>query len=127
MVDASVKEKPYSLTDTKLIIGNVGEIGAYTVTEAKGVRRILSLGSKKLDETHRVTEEKENAVEPITDKVLGNKERTQTKVKSDIIDKMTGVNTTPEAVKTETAAFFDSDGKLIKPAGTTTTFEDIVT
>ena len=127
MADASVKEKPYSLTDTKLIIGNVGEIGAYTVTEAKGVRRILSLGSKKLDETHRVTEEKENTVEPIVDKVLGNKERTQIKVISDIIDKMTGMDVTPEAVKTEVKAFFDANGSLIKPAGTTTTFEDIVT
>lgn len=29
--------------DNTLIIGNVGDIGAYTVTEAKGVRRVLCL------------------------------------------------------------------------------------
>ncbi len=113
-------ENNFSLKDNVLTIGNVREIWAYTVTEAKGVRRILSLGTKKLDDTYRVTENTENAsVNSITDTVQWNKERTNTKIQSDIINKMAAT----ETIKTETNSFFDKNGALVSPTGTTTTFE----
>jgi hypothetical protein len=43
----------FSLNGNTLTIGNVGKIWAYTITEAKGIRRVLCLGTKKKDEAEK--------------------------------------------------------------------------
>jgi len=64
------------------------------VTEAKGVRRTLSLGTEKLDDTYRITEDTENTeVQPITRKENGNISLSPEKI-TDIIDKISGTDTT---------------------------------
>ena len=114
-------DKNFSLKDNILTIGSVGDIWAYTITEAKGVRRILCLWTKKLDEATHVTEDNATTTVGKMEFIAkGNKEWTQEKLKTDIFDKMTStVRSTPEkllVVQKETAAFF-TEGKIIKPTG----------
>ncbi|MCX6823629.1 MAG: hypothetical protein NT085_00680 [candidate division SR1 bacterium] len=121
-------EKNFSLKDNVLTIGNVGNIGAYTVTEPQGIRRVLSLGTEKLDDTHRITDDKVNTtIEEITDKVTGSQNLTQNDINTKIIDNMKGPATTPAAdllkIQTETKTFFDTDGSLLTPTGATITYE----
>ncbi|MEI6774069.1 MAG: hypothetical protein WCL18_04645 [bacterium] len=52
----------------------------------------------------------------------GNKARTQEKINADIVANMTGDGNKVEAVKTETATFFDAEGKLQIPTDYTVTF-----
>lgn len=109
-------KKNFSLTDTTMTIGNVWKISAYTITQANGVRRILSLGSEKLDETVRVTENTPTAMEDIKATEPYNKDRTQEKLKTDIIDKIAWTGTNLDNAKKDVALFFDADGKLTTPA-----------
>ncbi len=114
----------FSLKGNTLIMGNVGDIWAYTITEAKGVRRILSLGTKKLDEATRVTgNNATTTVEAMKPVEESNKEWTQEKIQTNIIPNMTGTWKHVETAKTDSALFFDSEGKLTKPAQKTVTFE----
>ena len=111
-------QKSFSLKGNVLTIGNVGDMAAYTTTEAKGVCRILCLGTKKLDEATRVTWDIwATTVDPMKPVAETNKARTQEKLKT-VITTMTGEWVNVETAKKETAAFFDADGKLITPTGT---------
>ena len=96
-------------------------MGAYTLTQAAGVDRMLCLGSKKLDETIRITGDNTTTTVGIMEFVAtGNKNRTQEKINTDIIPNMTATGTGKnlETAKKETAVFFNADGKLQKPTGT---------
>lgn len=129
-VSTNIIETPeqtwFSLRGNTLTIGNVGDIGAYTVTEAKWVNRVLCLGSKNLDDAIRVTGNTwPEIVDPMRPKETYNKERSQEKINTDIINTMTGDWENINMAKTETAAFFDAEGKLQKPEGYTVTFEPV--
>ncbi len=101
-------EKNFSIEGNILTIGNVWPMTAYTVTEAKWVRRILCLGTKKLDEAHRVVEVKKNTVEAITSEENGYKEWKKDQLTSDIINNMKqGTTEAPSTIESETAKFFD--------------------
>lgn len=117
-------QKWFSLKGNILTIGNVGDMAAYTTTEAKGVRRILCLWSKKLDEATRVTGDlwatTVDAMKPV---VTGNKEWPQEKIQTEIISKMKGEGANLETAKKDTTLFFDAEGKLTKPANYTVIFE----
>ncbi len=119
----SEAEENFSLDGNILEIGNVGDIWAYTVAEATGVRRILSLGSKKLDETYRVSADKTKkdikAIEYTED---GNLVWEKERIQSDVIASMTGNGKSLDIAKTNTAKFFDTEGKLIAPTGAKVTF-----
>ena len=52
----------------------------------------------------------------------GNKARTQEKINADIVANMTGDGKNVDAVKIETATFFDAEGKLQTPVNYTVTF-----
>ncbi|MFA7298480.1 MAG: hypothetical protein WC010_02430 [Candidatus Absconditabacterales bacterium] len=111
-------EKSFSLNGDVLVIGNVGDIAAYTITEAKGVRRILCLGSKKVDEAARITGDLgASSVDEMKPVVETNKTRTQEKIRTNIITNMKGEGNNLEFAKTETSAFFNLDGKLVTPTG----------
>ncbi len=130
-IHATTDAQPwFSLKGNVLTIGNVGEMGAYTITEAKGVRRILCLWSKKLDDAERLTWDNATIdVDPMKPQETGNNlPWTQTRIQTEIIDKMTGTWAWLDIAKTETAAFISSEAKLQKPTGkeratTTITFE----
>lgn len=118
-------QKWFSLRGNVLTIGNVGDMAGSTITEGKGVCRILSLGSKKLDDTERVTGNIwATIVEPMKlIETWKNIPRTQEKIQDKIISNMTGEGKNAEKVKTETASFFDAEGKLQKPANYKVVFE----
>lgn len=113
----------FSLRGNTLTIGNVPEIAAYTVTEGKGVSRILCLGTKKRDEAYRVTGDIwPVSVDPMRRKQLWSKAWTKEKLEKDIITTMTGEGENLAIVKTEIASFFDAEGKLQKPKDAIVTF-----
>lgn len=120
-------EKNFSFEDKNtLIIGNVGPIWTYTVAGMKGVRRILCLGTQKLDDAHRIQETTvAKEIDAIVDQPGVNKERTQVKI-HEVADKMTGTwtNTPIETVKSETKSFFDENGKLDIPTGKTVEYKN---
>lgn len=111
-----IDNKTYALTDTELLIGNVWPIWAYTVTEAKGIRRVLCLWAKELDNGYRITENTSNtSVESIINKQTGYYELSQTQIQDRIIDKMTGTGDHLPQAKTDVARFFDAQGKIVIP------------
>ncbi len=112
-----IDNKTYALTDTELLIGNVWPIGAYTVTEAKGIRRILCLWAKELDTAYRVVENTSNtSVESIESKQTGYHEFSQTQIQDRVINTMNGTwDNLPEA-KTTVAKFISNDGTITIPA-----------
>jgi len=112
----------YTLIWNVLTIGNVGDIGAYTVTEAKGVRRVLCLWSKALDDARRITTNTTNTTaEAIKPKHTGYETRTQTAITNTLIPAMKWNAEWLANAKTETSKFF-ADGKLITPNGYTVEF-----
>lgn len=110
-------EKNFSIEGNILTIGNVWDMTAYTVTEAKWVRRVLCLGTKKLDEAHRVTATTwSHTIKDITSKEAGYKEWKKDQLTSGIINNMKQGNVeAPEAIETETAQFFDASWAFKKP------------
>lgn len=114
----------FSLRDNVLTIWDIGDMAAYTITEAKGVRRILCLGSKKIDDAHRVTWDR---WPEIVDKMQIHEKniipRSKEKITTKLITKMTGTGTTtPETtlnIQKDAARFFDAEGKFTKPADVT--------
>ncbi len=111
-------QKSFSLKGNVLIIGNVWDIGAYTITQANGVRRILSLGTEKLDDATPVTwDNTTTTVDAISFTETWNKDWTAEKITTDIISNMIGVWVNVEIAKKETQAFFDTTGKLQTPTG----------
>ena len=103
-------EGNYSLDNNTLTIGNVGDIGIYTVTTGKGVQRILSLGSKQTEGLHRVTQNTNTLAKniPEIERKSGYQERSKEKIMSDIISKMSGPSKYLENAKTDAASFFDA-------------------
>lgn len=119
----------FSLQGNVLTIGDVGEIASYTISEGTGVRRILCLGTKKLDEASRVTGDIWTTnIAPISFEAAGNIPRTKEKITTDIISQMSsdGDNTNIESVKTQTLAFFDAQGKLQTPPDCSVVFDPAI-
>ena len=115
-------QKWFSLRGNVLTIGNIGNMAAYTVTEAKGVRRMLCLGSKKMDDATRVTGDIwATNVDPMKADPDGYISMTKEKIDG-IVNTMTGTWINGEVAKSETKMFFDAEGKLIKPANVKVTF-----
>ena len=115
-------QKWFSLRGNVLTIGNVGEMAAYTITEAKGVCRMLCLGSKKMDDATSVTGDIwATTVDPMKADPDGYISMTKEKIEK-IVNTMTGTWTNGEIAKSETKMFFDAKGKLIKPANAKVTF-----
>jgi len=113
----------FSLKGNTLIIGTVGDMAAYTITEAKGVHRLLCLGTKKVDDASRLTgDNATTTVDAMQAQEKWYQAWTQEKIATDIIKNMTGTGKNVETAKRETAAFFDTAGKLIKPKGSVVTF-----
>ncbi|HMS90889.1 MAG TPA: hypothetical protein PKC87_01610, partial [Candidatus Absconditabacterales bacterium] len=121
----SAAQQSFSLQGNVLTIGNVGKIASYTVTEGTGVRRILCLGTKKLNDATRVTGDIGTTnIAPISFEAGANIPRTKEKITTDIISHMSsdGDNRNVERVQSETLAFFDTNGKLQTPPSCTVFF-----
>ncbi len=114
----------FSIKNNILTIWNVWPIGAYTVTEAKGVRRVLSLGSKKLDETKRISVDytTTHEVAKIEASHTGYENWTSDKINNNLIPSMTGTWEQLSEAKKITASFFDTEGKLTTPVWATVIF-----
>lgn len=116
----------FSLNGNTLTIGDVGDIAAYTATEAGGVRRILCLWTKALSQATRIYTDiwpsTPSKIPPITFTEAGYLDRDKTNILRSIGEmKWTGPSL--ETAKRETALFFDPRGNLIRPQGIQTTFE----
>lgn len=118
-------QSKFSLRGNEIIIGNVGDMATYTVTEGTGVRRILCLGTKKLDEATRITGNIWAIdIEPVIFEATA-KPRNKEKITTDIISHMESDwdNSKVENVRKEMATFFDAEGKLQTPPNCIVTFE----
>lgn len=83
------------------------------MTSGNGVRRILSLGTEKVDEAKRIPVKKAivNDVKDIEAKITRYEDLSQEKI-STIIDNMGN-----DEAETDSKRFFDEEGKLITPSG----------